>query len=171
MRAAQTSTSAPNAAAPNAAALTTAALTAAALAPAASWRLRTRLELAALPTAVPCARGHVRSVALEWGLAGLADTAELLASELVTNAVQASGSPRTGPTPVVRLGLASDGVSLAIHVWDGCDRLPVRDDADFEAERGRGLMLVATMSQEWGSYRLPGGGKIVWVLVGAVNEP
>ena len=166
MRAAQTSTSAPNAAAPNAAALTPAAL-----APAASWRLRTRLELAALPTAVPCARGHVRSVALEWGLAGLADTAELLASELITNAIQASGSPRTGPTPVVRLGLASDGVSLAIHVWDGSDRLPVRDDADFEAERGRGLMLVATLSQEWGSYRQPGGGKIVWVLVGAVNEP
>jgi hypothetical protein len=52
----------------------------------ASWLLRTRLELAALPTAVPCARGHVRSVALEWGLTGLADTAELLASELVTNA-------------------------------------------------------------------------------------
>ena len=136
-----------------------------------SWPRQTHLELAAYPTAPACARGHARSVALEWGLPGLADTAELLASELVTNAVQASGSPRTGPTPVVRLGLASDGVSLAIHVWDGCDRLPVRDDADFEAERGRGLMLVATMSQEWGSYRLPGGGKIVWVLVGAVNEP
>ena len=35
------------------------------------------LELAALGSAVPCARGHVRSVALEWDLPGLADTAEL----------------------------------------------------------------------------------------------
>jgi hypothetical protein len=47
---------------------------------------RTELPLAALPTAPGVARGHVRSVAREWGLAGLADTAELLVSELVTNA-------------------------------------------------------------------------------------
>jgi anti-sigma regulatory factor (Ser/Thr protein kinase) len=165
MRAAQTSTSASNGVA-----LTGPAPTAAAPTAAASWRLRTRLDLAALPTAVPCARGHVRSVALEWGLAGLADTAELLASELVTNAIRASGPLRTARTPVVRLWLASDGVSLAIHVWDGSDRLPVRHAADFEAERGRGLMLVAALSQEWGSYRQAAGGKIVWVLIGAVNE-
>lgn len=135
----------------------------------ASWLLRTRLELAALPTAVPCARGHVRSVALEWGLTGLADTAELLASELVTNALQACGPPRPGPLPVVRLWLASDGASLAIHVWDGSDRLPVRRGANPDAERGRGLMLVAALSQQWGAYR-QASGKIVWVLVGPVNN-
>jgi hypothetical protein len=67
------------------------------------WPLRTQLELAALSSAVPCARGHVRSVALEWGLPGLADTAELLASELVTNAIQASERLTTLETPVVRL--------------------------------------------------------------------
>ena len=49
----------------------------------ASWLLRTHLELGAYASAVPCARGHVRSVAMEWGLRDLADTAELLASELV----------------------------------------------------------------------------------------
>lgn len=63
--------------------------------------LQTHLELAALPSAVPCARGHVRAVALEWGLQELADTAELLASELVTNAIQASGTLRIAQTPVV----------------------------------------------------------------------
>src|SRR5580698_9874409 len=59
-------------------------------APQTARRLQTHLELAALPSAVPCARGHVRAVALEWGLQELADTAELLASELVTNAIRAS---------------------------------------------------------------------------------
>jgi hypothetical protein len=44
--------------------------------------LQTHLELAALPSAVPCVRGHLRAVALEWGLKELADTAELLVSEL-----------------------------------------------------------------------------------------
>jgi hypothetical protein len=47
------------------------------------WPLQTRLPLAALPTAPACARGHVRAVAMEWGLKDLADTAELLASELI----------------------------------------------------------------------------------------
>src|SRR5258708_12406695 len=55
----------------------------------APWPLHTRLNLAALPSAPACARGHVRSVACEWGLPDLADTAELLASELITNAVLA----------------------------------------------------------------------------------
>jgi hypothetical protein len=60
------------------------------LATTAPWPLQTLLELGAFPSAVPCARGYVRTVALEWGLPDLADTAELLASELVTNA----GAPR-----------------------------------------------------------------------------
>jgi hypothetical protein len=56
------------------------------MAPPAPWPLQTRLELAAQPTAPGVVRGHVRAVAHEWGLADLADTAELLASEIATNA-------------------------------------------------------------------------------------
>jgi hypothetical protein len=52
----------------------------------AAWPPQTSLDLLALPSAVPCARGHVRALATERGLHGLAQTAELLASELVTNA-------------------------------------------------------------------------------------
>src|SRR5271155_246321 len=79
---------------------------------AAPWPLQTCLLLAAIPTAPSCARGHVRAVAREWSLPELADTAELLASELVTNAVQASErlSVRAdlAVMPVVRLWLVSD---------------------------------------------------------------
>src|ERR1700680_336795 len=54
------------------------------------WQLRTLLELAALPGAVPCSRLHARHVLLEWGLSEIAENAELLLSELVTN----GGAPR-----------------------------------------------------------------------------
>src|ERR1700722_9010760 len=54
------------------------------------WPLRSSLQLGALPTATPCARLHARHVLREWGIIGIADTAELLVSELVTNGVRAA---------------------------------------------------------------------------------
>ncbi|SRR6266498_5083802 len=56
----------------------------------ATWPLHSYLELGALPTAPGCARSHARLLIAEWGLAGLADTVELVVSELVTNGVRAS---------------------------------------------------------------------------------
>ena len=50
------------------------------------WPLTSNLELGALASAVPCARLHARLVLLEWGLAHIADDAELIVSELTTNA-------------------------------------------------------------------------------------
>src|SRR5580693_10323010 len=95
-----------------------------------AWPFHSRIPLAALPTAPACARGHVRSVAHEWGLPGLADTAELLASELVTNSVRAYERSKPAAdraaVPVVRLWLASDRLSIVIHVLDACDEMPVR---------------------------------------------
>jgi hypothetical protein len=133
-----------------------------------AWPLHSRIPLAALPTAPACARGHVRAVAHEWGLPGLADTAELLASELVTNSVQAyERSPLRADraaVPVVRLWLVSDRLSLVIHVWDACDEMPVRQDAGPDEIGGRGLLLVETLSREWGAYR-EAGGKVVWVAL------
>jgi anti-sigma regulatory factor (Ser/Thr protein kinase) len=130
--------------------------------------LKTHLELAALPSAVSCARGHVRMVAREWGLADLASTAELLASELVTNAVQASERLRiradVPAVHVVRLWLVSDQISMVIHVWDASEEMPVRCQATPDEERGRGLLLVDSLGKEWGAYRKPVG-KVVWVMI------
>jgi anti-sigma regulatory factor (Ser/Thr protein kinase) len=130
----------------------------------AAWPLQTYLELAAYPTAAACARGHVRSVALEWGLADLADTAEILASELVTNALQASRRLRTPQVPVVRLWVAGDGVSLVIYVGDGSHERPARQEAEPGDESGRGLMIVDALGASWGSYETHDG-KIVWVQI------
>lgn len=132
--------------------------------------LQTWLPLAALPTAPGVARGHVRAVARERGLAGLAETAALLASELVTNAVQASDRLETAGPPVIRLWVSSDGTALVIHVWDACDDMPVRQDAGPDAVGGRGLLLVETLGKDWGAYR-QAEGKVVWVLITLPGDP
>jgi anti-sigma regulatory factor (Ser/Thr protein kinase) len=126
--------------------------------------VQTHLALAALPSAVPCARGHVRSVAHEWGVAELADTAELLASELVSNAIRASGRLRTAGSPVVRLWVTSDGESLVIRVWDAGDEMPVRREAGPGDDSGRGLMIIDALSTDWGCYP-EADGKIVWAAI------
>jgi hypothetical protein len=143
-------------------------------APDVEWELRTFLELGALPTAVPCARLHARQVLWEWHLDALSATAELIVSELVTNAVRASagltGSRRAGRwvpgTPPVRLWLASDRRRVLIRVWDASDRHPAPQHPGPEAESGRGLLLVESLSAEWGSYPPErSGGKVVWALI------
>jgi anti-sigma regulatory factor (Ser/Thr protein kinase) len=130
----------------------------------ASWPLRTHLELAALPTAAACTRGLVRALTMEWGLPNLTDAAELLASELVTNAIQASRELMVTETPIVRIWIASDGVSMVIHVWDASAAMPVRQQAGPGDDSGRGLMIIDALSADWGTYR-EADGKVVWALI------
>jgi len=139
-----------------------------------AWPLRTYLELGALPGAVPCARLHARQVLWEWGLAVLAATVELILSELLTNAVQASegliGSRHFGRwtpgLPPVRLWLLSDRRRVVIRVWDSNHQAPKLQDAELDAEDGSGLLLVESLSSDWGSYLSENsGGKVVWALI------
>ncbi len=124
------------------------------------WPLRDSIEFGALPGAVPCGRLHARLVLAEWGLTGLSEQAELVVSELVTNAVAASRSLEWAFS--VRLWLLSDRTRLLIAVWDANPHLPVRVDADELAESGRGLQLVDTITTQWDAYATPQvGGKIV----------
>jgi anti-sigma regulatory factor (Ser/Thr protein kinase) len=101
----------------------------------------------------------------------LAEVVELVVSELVTNSVQASaglsgsryhGRWRPGRPPV-RLWLQSDQQRVLVKVWDGNDRAPNRQQADPEAESGRGLLLVETVSEACGVYQPhSSSGKVVW---------
>lgn len=136
------------------------------------WPLRSHLEFGALPTAVPCARLHTRQMLWEWGLNGLAETAELLVSELVTNAVKATAG-YDGLLPI-RLHLSSDKERLLIEVWDADPRPPVLTGLGEDGipalgdEGGRGLFLVATLSQRWNWYASrQWSGKVVWSEIGA----
>lgn len=125
------------------------------------WPLQSFLELGAFPSAVPCARLHARQILWEWRLTGLSDSAELLVTELVTNAVKIS---REQP---VRLWLRADRTRVMILVWDSSPLPPVRMSIGDDDENGRGLLLVETLSTQWNWY-FPSserGGKVVWALV------
>lgn len=134
------------------------------------WPQRTHLELLALPSAVACARGHARWVALEWGLPDLADNLALLVSELMTNAVRASARAAAGEPPIVRLWLMCDQASVVIYVWDASSQMPVRHDAGPDSEGGRGLLVIDALSTDWGAYSKDKG-KVVWVMISRAQVP
>jgi anti-sigma regulatory factor (Ser/Thr protein kinase) len=137
--------------------------------PSGRWPLSSFLELGALDGAVPSARLHARHIAREWGLAALTGDTQLVVSELVTNAVNAS---RSVAHAAIGLWLASDRSRLSITVWDASPDPPERVEAAQDAVNGRGLQLVEEVSAQWGWY-VPGGpdhvrgeGKVVWAIVG-----
>lgn len=82
----------------------------------AAWPLTSALPpMGALASAPGTARAHVRAVRAEWGLSAATDESEVVTSELVTNALNASTPPGGGPfyvngrMPVIRLCIMSDG--------------------------------------------------------------
>lgn len=101
----------------------------------------------------------------EWRLTDLTDAAELVTSELVTNAIRISRADAHAAP--VRLWLLADAASAMILVWDASARPPVRVSSGETDESGRGLLLVETLSARWNWYvpPQPAGGKVVWALI------
>ncbi|MDV7219163.1 ATP-binding protein [Streptomyces prunicolor] len=124
-----------------------------------------RLELAAQEDAVRWARRHTRDVLSLWRVTGdHTSTAALVVSELVTNAVQhvIKAMPATGPVRLA-LTLRHRGTHLIVEVADPDVRPPLLQGAvELSAESGRGLLIVESVSKEWGYYFPPTGGKVVW---------
>ncbi|WP_131732565.1 ATP-binding SpoIIE family protein phosphatase [Actinomadura formosensis] len=110
-------------------------------------------ELEPEPDTVPWIRGQVAARLAGWGLDALVDTARLLVSELVTNAV-VHGAGSLG----VRL---IKGRTLLCEVHDNGPDLPHLRYAEDTDESGRGLQLVSHISARWGAHRTETG-KIVW---------
>ncbi|MER7561893.1 SpoIIE family protein phosphatase [Streptomyces sp. NPDC097941] len=106
------------------------------------------------PAEVGRARAVVREQLHDWGLAKLADSAELMVSELVTNAVRHSHSRP------VELRLVRED-TLLCEVDDDDHELPNLLSAGPADERGRGLRVVSTLAREWGASRTKAG-KTVW---------
>jgi anti-sigma regulatory factor (Ser/Thr protein kinase) len=130
---------------------------------------RTYLELGALLTAPACARLHTKQLLWEWGLARLAEVSEAVVSELVTNALETT--IRHQLESPIRLRLSSNGHQVLIEVWDADPTPPHLPSLDLNnlpsamAESGRGLFLVAALSERWGCYTANHGGKVVWTEV------
>ncbi|MFE6775453.1 ATP-binding protein [Streptomyces sp. NPDC057702] len=149
---------------PNVSVVPAVALAASAIgAPSDAWRYT--LYLPHSPLAPSVARALARTVLRLHGPADLLDRAELLVSELASNAFRyARGSAS------LRIGWRT-GV-LRISVRDTSSELPVSPRAgewDLHQESGRGLRLVSEYADNWSCYRLAGrgrqargSGKVVW---------
>ncbi|MCX4762124.1 ATP-binding protein [Streptomyces sp. NBC_01275] len=133
------------------------------------------LQLPHDPRAARIARVTLRAVLAGHGMTQLQHAAELVATELVTNAYRYS----TGPATLRLRGL--DRSRLRVSVWDADPHIPPPFDnkqrsvpprpAPPEADGGRGLFLVCHYAQVWGGYPLGGdlfgpGGKLLWCEVG-----
>ncbi|WP_405145739.1 ATP-binding protein [Sphaerisporangium sp. NBC_01403] len=131
------------------------------------------LEFLAHPNAPSQARRHVRAVLSNWDIHELIDTAELIASELVTNAIRAvqdigtHNEPAHGSAEIVWIDLYLQDANVVLEVWDPSVTAPALKSPEPDDEGGRGLCLVDTLATTWG-YRWPTtGGKIVWCTLPA----
>lgn len=134
-----------------------------------SPQLSSGLTLAAVPTAAGIARSFVRQRLSQWGLNRVMNDAELVLSELVTNAVNATGCPSPRPRwselhnlALIAIRLVVTADSLVIEVWDRDPSPPVPQQPEQAAEGGRGLLIVDALCRRW-HYSFPeSGGKAVW---------
>ncbi|MER5443522.1 ATP-binding protein [Streptomyces sp. NPDC002790] len=109
------------------------------------------------------ARHLFREQARSWGLPSeTTETAELLLSELMTNAYRHASNP-PGREIWARAILSENPARLRLQVTDASPTLPAPRTASLEAESGRGLTLVSALADDWGAERREAGvGKAVW---------
>lgn len=133
---------------------------------ASSCALAPRLE------SVGAARRFTRSLLRQWELERIRDPVELVASELVTNALRYAlpGEPAEASRAVVRLSLVRWSTRVVCAVGDPSRHGPVPKTPDWVAESGRGLHLVESFSETWGWHPLGRSGKVVWALFRLPDE-
>ncbi|MFF8842726.1 SpoIIE family protein phosphatase [Streptomyces sp. NPDC015127] len=105
------------------------------------------------PAVVATARQYVTERLTHWGLDDLSFATELVVSELVTNAIRYGGAP-------IQLRLIRDR-TLICEVSDGSSTAPHMRRARVYDEGGRGLLLVAQVTDRWGT-RAGVTGKTIW---------
>ncbi|PKT74635.1 PAS sensor protein [Streptomyces populi] len=119
-------------------------------------------DIPADPALVAPIRKQVSGQLEVWGLTAATFTAELVVSELVTNAI------RYGEPPI-RLRLIHGSETLICEVSDSSPTAPHLRRAKTFDEGGRGLLLVAQLTQRWGSRHTPEG-KTIWAELTLLDE-
>lgn len=116
---------------------------------------------------VAIGRSFTRMTLRSWDLAELSAQAELVVSELVTNAIRHGlvSARRIVEEYPVGLRLLAQASFVTCMVTDPGSQLPVRAPAGSLAESGRGLQVVESCSVRWGWQPLDAGGKVVWALL------
>ncbi|MEU6252438.1 SpoIIE family protein phosphatase [Streptomyces sp. NPDC047043] len=109
------------------------------------------------PEALTQARHMIRAAVRAWGAKERADEVELVADEMITNALM-----HTEGSAIVTLRvLAGSDRRLRVEVEDSSSALPRRREAGESGVSGRGLLLVDLLTDVWG-VEARGGGKCVW---------
>ena len=107
-----------------------------------------RVLLESRPAAPAAARRAVAQACRAWGAGILESDCELLVSELVTNAVVHGFDHAT-----IALDLSFDGARLLVAVRQhGADGVAVPTTPSLDRESGRGLTIVDSIADEWGSF-------------------
>jgi hypothetical protein len=114
--------------------------------------------LATGPAAVPEARSQIRATIRCWDVCVDEEAAVLLTSELVSNAIR----HETGEG--IMLVVTGSSGQLRVDVHDTSCSFPTVAEVPADAETGRGLLLVAALSAEWGFYRTPTGKAVYFTL-------
>ncbi|MFF7236288.1 SpoIIE family protein phosphatase [Streptomyces collinus] len=109
------------------------------------------------PEALTQARHMIRAAVRSWGARDRSDEIELVADELITNALMHT----EGSAIVTVRVLEGSGRRLRVEVEDSSSALPRRRDAGENGVSGRGLLLVDRLADVWG-VEARGGGKAVW---------
>ncbi|WBB63663.1 ATP-binding protein [Streptomyces sp. WMMC500] len=117
------------------------------------------------PRCVGLARAQLRKALARWGMAGIEESAVLVVSELVTNAVVHARVP-PGREILTRFVRQDGGVRIEVH--DASGVWPVRRVPD--GSGGYGLVLVETLASRWGVAERDGVGKAVWAVVDDPGE-
>lgn len=117
--------------------------------------LEARLVLPAETNSVPVARSFLTDLLHQWELEGYSDSAMLLVSELVANAVL-----HVRESLALELTHHAEGIRVAVA--DAGTGMPDLQVLGPLAEGGRGLHLVSAFSRAWGVDQLGDGGKLVW---------
>lgn len=133
---------------------------------------RRTVILALVPTAPGLARQILNEVLAEWGLGHLKDAADVITSELVTNALLHGQDPQRPGEPA-RLAFytdreADDGGLLFVEVEDPGRFPPTPRDAAEGDIDGRGLLIVEALAEDWGTEPNEPG-KRVWASL-AIRE-
>jgi hypothetical protein len=117
-----------------------------------------RVRLTRKPAAAAEARSQVRAVICAWRIPVDPDIAVLLASDLVTNAIM------HGDGQTITLAIRCSCVHLRVDVYYAPRSLPMAVDDRAVTETGHGLVLVATLSTEWGSFLTPASKVVYFTL-------
>jgi len=119
------------------------------------------------PASVKTGRDFTRATLMDWDMPALTDAAELVVSELVTNALR-HGVPsacQLAGEHCVRLRLLAQAPFVMCMVTDPGADIPVLRESEPTSESGRGLNVVECCSVRWGWHLLDDGGKVVWALL------